>query len=46
MWGVNDRIGKGKEKVPGKYEWETLAVIPLMPLVWVNNRLPIFIFPK
>ena len=29
---------KEKEKVPGKDEWETPAIITLMPLVGVNHR--------
>ena len=37
MWGGNDRIIKIKEKVPGKDRWETLDVIPLLPLVGVNH---------
>ena len=32
---------KKKETLPGKDKWETLAVIPLMPLVGVNNIQPI-----
>ena len=32
---------KKSKKVPGKDKWETLAVIPLIPYVGVNNRQPI-----
>ena len=39
--GGNDRIGKRKEKVPGKDKWETLDIIPLMPLLGFNHRQPI-----
>ena len=46
MRGVNDKIGKRKEKNPGKHKWETLDVIPLMPLVGVNNFQPILHMSK
>ena len=41
MWGGNDRIGKRKEKLPVKDKWEMPAIIRLMPIVGVNNCLPI-----
>ena len=41
MRGVNDRIGKIKEKVPSKDKWKTLEFISLIPLVGVNHRQPI-----
>ena len=41
--GKNDRIGK---KNPGKDKWETLDVIPLMPLVGLNHRQPTFCMSK
>ena len=31
-------LEKVNNKIPGKYKWETLDFIPLMPLVGVNNR--------
>ena len=43
--GKNDRIRK-KNKVPGKDKWETLDVIPLIPLVGVNHRQPILHMSK
>ena len=33
----NIELGKENRKIPGKYQWETLDVIPLMTLVGVNN---------
>ena len=41
MPGGNDRIGGKKRKKETKYRWETLNVIPLLPLVGVNHRQPI-----
>ena len=29
------------EKNPAKYKWDLPAVIPLMPILWVNHCLPI-----
>ena len=46
MRGKNDIIGKIREKVPGKYKWETLNVITLVPLVGLNNLKPIFHMSK
>ena len=43
--GGNDRIGERKEKKT-KYRWETLDVIPLLPLVGVNHRQPILHMSK
>ena len=40
MWEKNDTIGK-KKKPPAKYKWELTAVIPLIPIVEINHRLPI-----
>ena len=34
-------LEKENKKVPGKYKWETLDFIPLMPLVGVNHCQPI-----
>ena len=39
-------MGKIKENNPGKDKWETLDVIPLMPLVGVNHRQPILNMSK
>ena len=44
--GGNNRIGKRKEKNSEKDNWELPDVIPLMPIVWVNYRLPIYICRK
>ena len=46
MRGVNDRIGKGKEKILVKDKWETFNVIPLIPLVVVHHRQPILNISK
>ena len=35
-----------KIKPPAKYKWELPAVIPLMPIVGVNNSLPILYMSK
>ena len=43
--GKNDRIRK-KNKVPGKDKWETLDVIPLIPLVGVNYCQPLLHMSK
>ena len=43
---VNDRIGKIKYEFLGKYKWETLDVIPLMPLLGANYRQPILHMSK
>ena len=37
---------KRNKKSPGKDKWETLVVIPLMPLVGVNCRQPILHMSK
>ena len=34
-------LEKEKKKIETKYRWETLDVIPLFPLVGVNNHQPI-----
>ena len=34
-------IESAKEKIPSKHKWELSAVIPLIPIVGVNHRLPI-----
>ena len=39
-------LEKQDKKVPGKDKWETLAVIPLMPLVGVNHCQPILHMTK
>ena len=44
--GGNDKIGKRREKIPGKDKWETLYVIPLIPLVGVNQLQPILHMSK
>ena len=44
--GGNDIIGKRKKKLPGKHKWETLDVIPLMPLVGLNHHQPILYMSK
>ena len=44
--GKNDRIGKRKEKNPGKDKWELPSVIPLIPIVGVNHRLAILHLSK
>ena len=44
--GENSRIRKINKKVPGKDKWETLNVIPLMPLVGVNHCQPILHMSK
>ena len=36
-YGGNDRNGRRKEKIETKYRWESIDVIPLFPLVQVNN---------
>ena len=46
MWGKNDRAGKRKEKNPSRDKWETPDVIPLIPIVGVNHRLPILQMSK
>ena len=40
MWGKVTELEKEKKKVPGKDRWETLDVIPLLPLVGVNHSQP------
>ena len=40
MWKKYYRIGKEKN-IPAKDKWEIPAVIPLMPIVGLNHRLPI-----
>ena len=42
----NDRISKRKEKILEKYKWELPAVITIMPIVGVNQRLPIIHISK
>ena len=37
---------KEKKKVSGKYKWETISVIPIMPLVGVNHHQPILHMSK
>ena len=37
----DDRILKNKIKIPRKYKWEYCDVIPLFPLLGVNNGLPL-----
>ena len=44
--GKNYRIGKRKEKFPGKDKWETVDVIPLIPLVGVNYCQPLLHMSK
>ena len=46
MWGENDRIGKRKQTITAKDKWELPAVIPLMPIVGVNNCLPLLYLSK
>ena len=45
MCGKNDRIGKRKEN-PEKDEWKIPAVIPLITIVGVDHRPPIFYLSK
>ena len=42
----NDRISKRKEKILEKYKWELPAVITIMPIVGVNQSLPIIHMSK
>ena len=39
-------LAKEKKKNPEKDKWELPAVIPLMPIVGVNNRLPVLHLSK
>ena len=41
MWGKKLELEKGNKKIPVKDKLEILNVIPLMPLVGVDNRQPI-----
>ena len=46
MRGKTIKLEKEKKKLPGKYKWETLDVITLMPLVGVNHHQPILKLSK
>ena len=46
MWVKTDIIVKRKEKNPAKDKWELSAVIPLIPIVGVNNRLSLLHLSK
>ena len=39
-------LEKENRKIPAKYKWEIPSVIPLMPIVGVNNCLPIIHISK
>ena len=44
--GGDDRTGKRKEKIPAKDKREIPDIVPLIPIVGVNNRLPILHLSK
>ena len=45
MGGGGDKIKKN-EKIENKYRWETIDVIPLLPLIGLNYHQPIIHMSK
>ena len=46
MRAKDNRIWKIKYKIPTKYKWGNCDVVPLLPLLGVNHRLPILHMSK